>query len=113
MTVRGAFAPPQTRSSVNSRNRLRTRMKSVVRTEKLTKRFGALTAVDGIDLEVHEGEVFGFLGPNGAGKTTTLRLLCRRVAPTSGTAEIAGFKVGGDAAKISAAAAILTEHAGL
>ena len=50
-------------------------MKSVVRTEKLTKRFGDLTAVDGIDLDVQEGEVFGFLGPNGAGKTTTLRLL--------------------------------------
>jgi len=64
-------------------------MKTVIRTEKLTKRFGALTAVDGIDLDVREGEVFGFLGPNGAGKTTTLRLLCALIAPTSGTAEIA------------------------
>src|SRR5437667_204109 len=78
-------------------------MRSVVRTEKLTKRFGALTAVDGIDLEVHEGEVFGFLGPNGAGKTTTLRLLCALIAPTSGTAEIAGFKLGRDDSKIRAA----------
>src|SRR5438309_127716 len=59
-------------------------MKSVIRTEKLTKRFGSLTAVDGIDLDVHEGEVFGFLGPNGAGKTTTLRLLCALIAPTTG-----------------------------
>src|SRR5437763_6166165 len=88
-------------------------MRSVVRTEKLTKRFGALTAVDGIDLEVHEGEVFGFLGPNGAGKTTTLRLLCALIAPTSGTAEIAGFKLGRDDAKIRAAVGILTEQPGL
>src|SRR5437867_5805380 len=74
-------------------------MKTVVRTEKLTKRFGDLAAVDGIDLDVHEGEVFGFLGPNGAGKTTTLRLLCALIAPTSGTAEIAGFRLGRDDAK--------------
>src|SRR5437660_12410692 len=88
-------------------------MKTVVRTEKLTKRFGALTAVDGIDLEVHEGEVFGFLGPNGAGKTTTLRLRCALIAPPSGTAEIAGFKLGRDDSKIRAAVGILTEQPGL
>ena len=88
-------------------------MKSVVRTEKLTKRFGALTAVDGIDLDVHEGEVFGFLGPNGAGKTTTLRLLCALIAPSSGTAEIAGFRLGRDDPKIRAAVGILTEQPGL
>src|SRR6266566_390706 len=88
-------------------------MRSVDRTEKLTKRFGALTAVDGIDLEVHEGEVFGFLGPNGAGKTTTLRLLCALIAPSSGTAEIAGFRLGRDDPKIRAAVGILTEQPGL
>src|SRR5713226_5287090 len=88
-------------------------MKSVVRPEKLTKRFGALTAVDGIDLDVHEGEVFGFLGPNGAGKTTTLRLLCALIAPTSGSAEIAGFRLGREDAKIRAAVGILTEQPGL
>src|SRR5438309_1044507 len=88
-------------------------MKTVVRTEKLTKRFGDLTAVDGIDLDVHEGEVFGFLGPNGAGKTTTLRLLCALIAPTSGTAEIAGHRLGRDDAKIRAAVGILTELPGL
>src|SRR5881409_2982092 len=88
-------------------------MKTVVRTEKLTKRFGDLTAVDGIDLEVHEGEVFGFLGPNSAGKTTTLRLLCALIAPTSGSAEIAGFRLGREDAKIRAAVGILTEQPGL
>jgi ABC-2 type transport system ATP-binding protein len=88
-------------------------MKSVVRTDKLTKRFGDLVAVDSIDLDVREGEVFGFLGPNGAGKTTTLRLLCALIAPTSGTAEIAGFRLGQEDAKIRAAVGILTELPGL
>jgi len=88
-------------------------MKTVIRTEKLTKRFGDLTAVDGIDLDVHEGEVFGFLGPNGAGKTTTLRLLCALIAPTSGSAEIAGFRLGREDAKIRATVGILTELPGL
>src|SRR3977135_3837979 len=69
-------------------------MDTVIRTEKLTKRFGKLVAVDGLDLEGREGEVFGFLGPNGAGKTTTLRLLCALIGPTSGTAEVAGYRLG-------------------
>src|ERR1700737_3961912 len=88
-------------------------MAVVLRTERLTKRFGRLTAVQDLDLEVREGEVFGFLGPNGAGKTTTLRLLCALIAPTSGTAEIAGFRLGRDDPKIRAAVGILTEQPGL
>src|SRR2546430_7517504 len=75
-------------------------MKAVLRTEKLTRRFGDLVAVNAIAIEVGEGEVFGFLGPNGAGKTTTLRLLCARIAPTSGTAEVAGYRLGRDDPKI-------------
>ncbi|HEV8228721.1 MAG TPA: ABC transporter ATP-binding protein [Candidatus Limnocylindria bacterium] len=88
-------------------------MQTVIRTEKLTKRFGSLTAVDGLDLEVREGEVFGFLGPNGAGKTTTLRLLCTLIAPTSGTAEVAGYRLGKQDPEIRAAVGILTEQPGL
>src|SRR5437868_13118720 len=88
-------------------------MKAVLRTEKLTKRFGDLVAVNAIDLEVGEGEVFGFLGPNGAGKTTTLRLLCALIAPTSGTAEVAGYRLGRDDPKIRASVGILTEQPGL
>jgi ABC-2 type transport system ATP-binding protein len=88
-------------------------MRTVLRTEKLTKRFGSLTAVDGVDLEVREGEVFGYLGPNGAGKTTTLRLLCALIAPTSGTAEVAGYRLGRDDTKIRAAVGILTEQPGM
>ena len=88
-------------------------MQTVLRTDALTKRFGALTAVDRLDLEVREGEVFGFLGPNGAGKTTTLRLLCALIAPTSGTAEVAGHRLGRDDARIRATVGILTEQPGL
>ena len=88
-------------------------MRTVLRTEKLTKRFGSLTAVDAVDLDVREGEVFGYLGPNGAGKTTTLRLLCALIAPTSGGAEVAGYRLGRDDPKIRAAVGILTEQPGL
>src|SRR6266542_1222101 len=88
-------------------------MQSVIRTEKLTKRFGTLAAVDELDLEVREGEVFGYLGPNGAGKTTTLRLLCALIGPTSGTAEVAGFRLGRQDGEIRAAVGILTEQPGL
>ncbi len=85
----------------------------ILRAEKLTKRFDRLLAVDGLDLEVREGEVFGFLGPHGAGKTTTIRLLCALIAPTSGTAEIAGYRLGLDDAKIRGIVGILTEHPGM
>lgn len=63
----------------------------LVATDQLTKRYGAFAALDGCSLGVHEGEIFGLLGQNGAGKTTLLRLLLGYLAPTSGTARIAGF----------------------
>jgi len=88
-------------------------VQTVIRTDKLTKRFGTLTAVDRLDLEVREGEVFGFLGPNGAGKTTTLRLLCALIAPTAGTAEVAGHRLGKEDPEIRASVGILTEQPGL
>ena len=59
----------------------------------LTKRFGDVAAVRGIDLEIAAGEVFGFLGPNGAGKSTTINMLCTLVTPTAGTAKVGGFDV--------------------
>ena len=62
--------------------------------EGLTKRFGAFTAVDGLDLTIATGEVVGFIGPNGAGKSTTIRMLCGRLRPSSGRASVAGFDVG-------------------
>jgi ABC-2 type transport system ATP-binding protein len=63
---------------------------SAVRFESLTKRYGAFTAVDDIDLEVRRGELFGFLGPNGAGKTTSIRMLAGSLRPTSGRVLVHG-----------------------
>jgi ABC-type multidrug transport system ATPase subunit len=62
----------------------------VIRTRALTKRYGELRAVDGVDLEVRTGDVYGFLGANGSGKTTTVRMLLGLVLPTSGEAEVLG-----------------------
>jgi ABC-2 type transport system ATP-binding protein len=59
----------------------------------LTRRFGAFTAVDHVTFDVAQGEVFGFLGANGAGKTTAIKMLTGLLAPTSGTATVAGFDV--------------------
>ncbi|MFQ5961650.1 MAG: ATP-binding cassette domain-containing protein [Candidatus Methylomirabilales bacterium] len=59
-------------------------------TENLVKRFGELTAVDGLNMEVLPGELFAFLGPNGAGKTTTIHMLCTLLRPTAGSARVAG-----------------------
>lgn len=66
---------------------------AAVRTRALRKVYGDLVAVDGLDLEIARGEVFGLLGLNGSGKTTTIRMLCGLVVPTSGTAEVAGLDV--------------------
>lgn len=62
-----------------------------IEVNRLTKRFGAFTAVDGITFDVRSGEIFGFLGANGAGKTTAMKMLCALSFPTEGTAKVAGF----------------------
>jgi ABC-2 type transport system ATP-binding protein len=67
-----------------------------IRARGLTKRFGSILAIDGLDLEVPAGSIFGLLGPNGAGKTTTIRILTGLAQPTSGQAEVAGVPVGLD-----------------
>jgi ABC-2 type transport system ATP-binding protein len=64
---------------------------TAIRTENLTKRYGALTAVDRVDLAVEEGEIFGFLGPNGAGKSTLINVLLDFARPTTGSVEVFGI----------------------
>ncbi|HTQ65668.1 MAG TPA: ABC transporter ATP-binding protein [Puia sp.] len=68
-------------------------MDAVIKTEKLTKRFGNFIAANELTFEVGKGEIFGFLGANGAGKTTAMRMLCGLLAPSSGKASIAGFDI--------------------
>ena len=72
-------------------------MTAVIRTDGLTKRYGRLTVVDDVGLDVPPGEVFGFLGPNGSGKTTTIRMLLGLVAPTAGRVELLGRPMPGGA----------------
>ncbi len=67
---------------------------AIIVTEKLTKKFGDITAVNQLSLSIQSGEVFGLLGPNGAGKTTTVRMLAALLVPTSGEAHVAGFQIG-------------------
>ena len=69
------------------------RAEPAVRTEGLVRRFGATTAVAGIDLVVETGEIYGFLGPNGAGKTTLIRMLCTLLRPSAGRAVVVGHDV--------------------
>ena len=68
-------------------------MASVIQTRGLTRRFGDITAVDHLTLDVSKGEIFGLVGPDGSGKTTTLRLLCGLMDPTEGDAEVTGEDV--------------------
>ena len=69
---------------------------AAVRASALSRAFGPLTAVDGVDLEVTTGELFSLLGPNGAGKTTTIRMLCCLLRPSSGTATVMGHDIRDD-----------------
>src|SRR6187401_1315255 len=66
---------------------------TMIQCEALTKRFGHFTAVDHVSFNVAKGSIFGFLGPNGSGKSTVIRMLCGLLAPSSGSARIAGFDV--------------------
>jgi ABC-type multidrug transport system ATPase subunit len=66
---------------------------AAIRTVGLTKRYGSVTAVDGIELDVPPGDIYGFLGPNGSGKTTTVRMLLGLVLPTAGTVEVLGARI--------------------
>src|SRR4051794_39534057 len=74
----------------------------MISARSLTKTFGALTAVEGLNLDVAQGEFFAFLGPNAAGKTTTIRMLTGLLRPTAGEVHLGGFDVQREAAKAKA-----------
>src|SRR5262249_15804678 len=79
-------------------------------TQRLTKRFGAFTAVDHVDLVVHAGELYGFLGPNGSGKTTTLRMLCGILEPSEGGGRVLGFDLGTEPARIKSSIGYMSQR---
>ncbi len=83
----------------------------MIKTDHLSKHYGALKAVDEVSFQVGPGEVLGFLGPNGAGKTTTMRMLAGFVTPTGGSASICGHDVATDALSAKAALGYLPEGA--
>jgi len=84
-----------------------------IRTDGLSRDFGAVKAVDGLSLEVASGTVFGFLGPNGSGKTTTIRLLLGLLEPTRGRAEVLGYDTLAQGDEVRARTGALLEHSGL
>jgi drug efflux transport system ATP-binding protein len=84
-----------------------------IRTEKLTKAFNDLTAVDGLTLSVSEGEIFGLVGPDGAGKTTTMRLLASILEPTSGEAWVAGYPIVKEEEAVKEAIGYMSQRFGL
>ena len=84
-----------------------------VETHALRKVFGALVAVDSLDLEIGRGEVFGLLGPNGSGKTTIIRMLCGLMTPTSGSAKVVGFDVHTDPESIRRSIGYMSQRFGL
>jgi ABC-2 type transport system ATP-binding protein len=87
----------------------------MINIENLTKKFGEVTAVDGLTFQVEEGEIFGFLGPNGAGKTTTIRMLCCLISKTSGEATIGDYQIGNsaDSLKIRKMIGFVPDNVGL
>lgn len=84
-----------------------------IRTEKLTRDFPSVRAVDGLTLTVPKGIIFGFLGPNGSGKTTTIRLLLGLLEPTAGRAEVLGYDLARQADAVRSRSGALLEHDGL
>ncbi|TAN38108.1 MAG: ATP-binding cassette domain-containing protein [Nitrospirae bacterium] len=86
---------------------------AIIKVEGLVKKFGPLTAVDGISFEVEENSIFGFLGPNGAGKTTTISILCTLLAPTAGRAFLNGYDCNADSAEVRKSIGIVFQDSSL
>ena len=88
-------------------------MMSIIEANQLTKTFGSHTAVDHLNFDVKEGEVFGLLGPNGAGKTTTIRMLACLISPSEGSAKVSGHKIDENPLAVRQTVGILTENPSL
>jgi ABC-2 type transport system ATP-binding protein len=88
-------------------------MDAIIETRGLTRRFGALTAVDHLDLTVIRGEIFGLVGPDGAGKTTTLRMLCGLMEPSEGSASVAGHDVARESQEVKDQIGYMAQRFGL
>ena len=86
---------------------------SAIQVDALVRRFGEFTAVDAITFDVRENEIFGFLGPNGAGKTTTINMLCTLLRPTAGRAQVNGFDVCEQQAKVRSSIGLIFQDASL
>ena len=84
-----------------------------IRTQRLTRRFGNLTAVDGVDLQVAAGQFFGFLGPNGAGKSTTIKMLTGLLAPTAGSMDLLGLDFATHPVEVKRQIGVVPEGMGL
>jgi ABC-2 type transport system ATP-binding protein len=84
-----------------------------IQLEKLTRRFGELTAVDSVDLQVAAGQFFGFLGPNGAGKSTTIKMLTGLLAPTSGRMQLLGLDFASHSVEVKRQIGVVPEGMGL
>jgi ABC-2 type transport system ATP-binding protein len=88
-------------------------MEPIIETRELTRRFGAIVAVDHLNLTVPRGEIFGLVGPDGAGKTTTLRMLCGLLDPTEGSARVAGFDVAHESQSVKDQIGYMAQRFGL
>ena len=86
---------------------------SAIRTSKLVRRYGAKVALEGVDLEVARGEIYGFLGPNGAGKSTLIRVLCTLLRPSAGRAWVCGHDVVAEARQVRVSIGVALQEAAL
>src|SRR5262249_42107446 len=82
-------------------------------TEGLVRSFDGKAVVDGLNLEIGQGEIYGFLGPNGAGKSTTVRMLCTLLTPTGGQATVAGYNVANEAGQVRLRIGVALQEAAL
>lgn len=87
--------------------------KYVIHTENLTRRFGRIVAVNKLNIDIGDGEIFGLLGPNGAGKSTTIRMLCGILLPSEGNAQVYGYDVTKDPERIKNVIGYMSQQFGL